>query len=84
MRKTTITISFDEEKLTAMRLYMSQKDLKLEGELDRVMEELYTNFVPANVQEFIDMRGSRPKNTRGKKAKEEEMLPAEPAEENAI
>ena len=31
MRKTTITISFDEEKLTAMRLYMSQKDLKLEG-----------------------------------------------------
>ena len=56
MRKTTITISFDEEKLTAMRLYMSQKDLKLEGELDRVMEELYTTYVPENVQEFIDMK----------------------------
>ena len=38
MKKTNVTISFDEEKLTALRLYMEQKDLQLEDELTKAME----------------------------------------------
>lgn len=30
MRKTTITISFDEEKLSALKMYLEQKKLKVE------------------------------------------------------
>ena len=56
MKKTNITISFDEEKLTALRLYMEQKNLQLEDELTKAMEGFYGKHVPAGVREFIEMR----------------------------
>lgn len=56
MKKTTIGVSFDEEKTTATRLYMKQKNMSLEIELAKAMEALYTRNVPAGVREFIDMR----------------------------
>lgn len=56
MKKTTIGVSFDEEKTTATRLYMKQKNLNLEEELAKAMETIYTRNVPSGVREFIDMR----------------------------
>lgn len=56
MKKSAITISFDEEKTTATRLYMKQKNMKLEEELAKAMEVLYTRNVPTSVRDFIDMR----------------------------
>lgn len=56
MKKTTIGVSFNEEKTTATRLYMKQKNMKLEEELAKAMEVLYTKNVPSGVREFIDMR----------------------------
>ena len=56
MKKSAITISFDEEKTTATRLYMKQKNMKLEDELVKAMEVLYTKSVPSGVRDFIDMR----------------------------
>jgi len=56
MKKISITISFDEEKTTAARLYMKQKNLKLEDELMKAMEVIYTKNVPSGVREFIEMR----------------------------
>lgn len=60
MKKTNVTISFDEEKLTALRLYMEQKDLQLEDELTKAMEGFYGKHVPSNVREFIEMRSGEP------------------------
>ena len=60
MKKTNVTISFDEEKLTALRLYMDQKDLQLEDELTKAMEGFYGKHVPAGVREFIEMRSGEP------------------------
>ena len=55
MKTATITVSFDEEKLNALKLYLDQKGTKTE-------DELYTKTVPAGVREFIDMRsGVTPK-----------------------
>ena len=56
MKKTAITISCDEEKVTATRLYMKDKNQKLEEELVKAMEVLYTKTVPLVVRTFIDMR----------------------------
>lgn len=56
MKKTTIGVAFDEEKTTAARLYMKQKNMSLEEELAKAMETIYTRNVPAGVREFIDMR----------------------------
>ena len=56
MKKIPITISFDEEKTTATRLYMQQKNMKLEEELIKAMEVLYNKSVPMGVRDFIEMR----------------------------
>lgn len=56
MKKTTIGVAFDEEKTTAARLYMKQKNMSLEEELAKAMETIYTRNVPSGVREFIDMR----------------------------
>lgn len=56
MRKTTITISFDEEKLSALKMYLDQKNMKVESELEKALDILYTKNVPAGVRDFIDMK----------------------------
>ena len=56
MKKTTIGVAFDEEKTTATRIYMKQKNMSLEEELAKAMETLYTKTVPSGVRDFIDMR----------------------------
>lgn len=62
MKKTTITISFDEEKLSALKMYLTQRGVQVESELERSIETLYTKTVPAGVREFIEMKsGNAPK-----------------------
>ena len=53
MKKATITISYDEEKLNALKLYLSQKGTTVEDELN-------TKSVPVGVREFIEMRNGTP------------------------
>ncbi|MBQ3194972.1 MAG: hypothetical protein IJB65_00750 [Clostridia bacterium] len=56
MKNATITVSYDEEKLNALRLYLKQRDSQPESELERALEALYNKTVPIGVREFIDMR----------------------------
>lgn len=56
MKNVTITISFDEEKLSALKMYLAQKDLKVESELERSLDALYVKNVPTGVREFIEMK----------------------------
>ena len=49
MKKTSITISFDEEKLSALKMYLTQRGVQVESELERSLETLYTKTVPAGV-----------------------------------
>ena len=61
MKKTTITISFDEEKFSALKMYLAQKNMQAESELEKALESLYVKTVPAVVREFIDMKsGAEP------------------------
>lgn len=53
MKKAMISVAFDAEKLSAAKLYMAQKDLSFEDELEKAAEALYGKYVPAGVQEFI-------------------------------
>ena len=57
MKKTTIHISYEEEKLTALNMYLTQKNLNIESELQSYLNTLYLRNVPASVREFIAMRG---------------------------
>lgn len=68
MKKVTITISYDEEKLSALKLYLGQKNGNTEDELTKALDTLYSKTVPAGVREFIDLRsGAAPASTAPKK-----------------
>lgn len=72
MKKTSVSIMYDDEKLNAIRLYMSQRDLDFKEELEKSVDTLYAKYVPANVREFIDMKGSQVKTPKPKKLKPQE------------
>ena len=72
MKKTSVNIMYDDEKLNAIRLYMSQRDLDFKVELEKSVDTLYAKYVPANVREFIDMKGSQVKTPKPKKPKPQE------------
>ena len=59
MKTATIAISYDEEKLAALRLYLGQKNQTVEEELLTATDSLYTKTVPNNVREFIDLRAGK-------------------------
>ena len=42
MKKTTFNISFDEDKASALVLYLSQKGTTAEAELEKALDALYT------------------------------------------
>lgn len=69
MKKSSISIMYDDEKLSAIKLYMSQRDLDFKEELEKSVDSLYAKYVPANVREFIDMKCSQVKPPKPKKPK---------------
>lgn len=81
MKKDSITIPYNEEKLTALRLYLEQKGQSVEQEMVSAVDALYAKAVPGNVREFLDLRsGMEPKPAEKRKrprpAAEPEPSPA--------
>ena len=54
MKKESITIQMDGEKLRAVKRYMEKKDADLTKELCDSLQKLYEKYVPAPVREYID------------------------------
>lgn len=54
MKQVNLTITFDEEKLSALKRYMGKKELDLESEMTDALVKLYEKYVPAPVREYID------------------------------
>ncbi len=57
--KKSISISVNEEKLSAIEMYLEQKNTTLAAELDKYVEQLYGKIVPQNVRDFIDMMSAK-------------------------
>ena len=53
MKQANIQITFEEEKLRALRRYIAKRDSTLELELQKAAQRLYEKVVPAAVQEYI-------------------------------
>ena len=76
MKKVGISVMFDEEKLSATKMYMLQKNLDVKAELEKALDGMYAKYVPSNVREFIDMKGQtdcKPKTEKTKKKSEVEI-----------
>lgn len=72
MKKTSVSIMYEDEKLNAVKMYMEQRDLDFKEELEKSVDALYAKYVPANVREFIDMKDSQVKPPKLKKPKPQE------------
>ena len=54
MKQVNLTITFDEEKLSALKRYMGKKELDLDREMTDALVKLYENMCPPPVREYID------------------------------
>lgn len=61
MKKETVTFTYDAEKLSALKMYMAQKNISLEDELEKSLEGLYNKTVPSNVRDYIAMKNKAKK-----------------------
>lgn len=57
MKKESITLQMDAEKLRAVKRYMEKKEADLEQELCDSLQKLYEKYVPTTVREYIDESG---------------------------
>ena len=73
MKQATIQITFEEEKLRALRRYVAKRDSTLEAELQKAAQRLYEKVVPAAVQEYIS-DGEQDELTRKPPKKPEDRL----------
>ena len=56
MKKTNITISYDEEKLNTLKVYLSDKQTSVEDELVKNLDAMYLKLVPTSVREYFVKR----------------------------
>ena len=68
MKKMTITISYDQEKLKALQFYMGKKDSDLDVELDAFVQKLYEKYVPAQTREYIESMAEPEEKPRPKRS----------------
>ena len=54
MKETVIQLRSEQEKITALRIYLAEKEGGIEKELTDYVESLYRKYVPANVREYIE------------------------------
>lgn len=84
MKKETVTIQIEAEKLRAVKRYMEKKDADLEQELGDQIQRLYEKFVPASVREYIDEGGEdAPAPAKKQKEKEKAVAAADSAQDRA-
>ena len=54
MKKTTISVAVEQEKLRAIQFYMGKNETSLEAELGEFMAKLYKRYVPSQTREYIE------------------------------
>ena len=54
MRKVTVSVQVDAEKLRAIQFYTGRKDSSMEAELEDCVNKIYEKYVPAQTREYIE------------------------------
>nr|WP_308627845.1 DUF6103 family protein [uncultured Eisenbergiella sp.] len=78
MKNTTMTVSFNSEKLDALTFHMGKRNTDLQDELNDTIQKLYEKYVPQTTREYIDDKVSREDIPR-----ERSRRPARPATRSA-
>ena len=65
MRKITVSVQVEAEKLRAIQFYVGRKNSTVEAELEDCVNKIYEKYVPVQTREYIESiaapaRPSRP------------------------
>ena len=66
--KNTVTITLDDKKVQALKMYLSEKKTSLDEQLSNYAEQLYGKVVPQNVRDYIDMTAKQQSAAKPKTA----------------
>ena len=64
--KKTVSVPIDVGKLSAIEMYLEQKNTTLAAEIDRYVDQLYGKIVPQNVREYIEKLSAQQKRRERK------------------
>ena len=53
MRKITVSVQVEAEKLRAIQFYVGRKNSTVEAELEDCVNKIYEKYVPAQTREYI-------------------------------
>lgn len=53
MKKTTISIQYDDEKLSALKFFAAQKGIDVDKEFPTLVDKLYARYVPVKVRDYL-------------------------------
>ncbi len=56
MKKVTVQIVYDDERFQTLQIYLKQKSISLDDELQKAMDALYKKHVPVGVRRYFAMR----------------------------
>lgn len=60
--KATLQVTFQKEKLEALRFYMSEKELTVEGELQKHISSIYEKYVPSATRRYLERNDNEQEN----------------------
>ena len=60
--KATLQITFQKEKLEALRFYMNEKELTVEGELQKHISSIYEKYVPSATRRYLERNDNEQEN----------------------
>ncbi len=66
MKKASVTIQYDEEKLNTVKIFLEKKGLTLSDEIIKFIDGLYNKNVPSQVREFLELKRSSQKESASK------------------
>lgn len=66
MKKVSVTVQYDEEKLDTVKIFLEKKGLTLSNEIVKFIDGLYNKNVPTQVREFLELKRSSQKESAPK------------------
>lgn len=58
MKKVSVTVQYDEEKLNTVKIFLEKKGLNISDEIVKFIDGLYNKNVPSQVREFLELKRS--------------------------
>ena len=66
MKKVSVTVQYDEEKLNTVKTILEKKGLNISDEMVQFIDRLYNKNAPSQVREFLELKKSLQKESAPK------------------